>query len=1064
MCYQVTWTPQERIPLIPSANNQRILAQNVDAFDRYTRISISATGKEAACWQGYGGGMTMFSEYMEVEDEWRDLYLERPQLEVLKSSWASLLSSALRGAAEPQFNAILGYPGMGCTRLVHRYFEWLAEQERIASGNEFWPEQIPRSGSTLFSSPLYYAVSKSHPMPFLWAGITLRERLSGSRNRACPEPLKTFLESLGYLLTLDEPQRNPCLSKPGFTVEQGFRAITRLMSERISEQKAVGRVLPLILFIENAEYIEEWPEFARWFYSLLRLAQEESWPLQIVLTHELETWNLFRATGQGVPGRLRDPSSIHSGWKYLQLSEGEQLPEGLFELSPPADPEKLLQVALPGVYRDPEQRRKMLGKYTAEGEKRHRGWVTGYFPQLCQLIALLLQPENSFLFVRGSNRETLVADWQQQLARSLDIGYPTGNVFRDLDSFIYSMIDKEDFPMLRWLVQNGIRLPRSALDQFLALSSGELLAEDEIRPRLAQGLFSWLNSGRLAEAEGFIRLRLSHRDQALLLRLLLDLEPDWPEPLAGKGRALVLARRCELQLEARLIRAARKTAQDYLHSLPSDWSFEDFPLESLMQVLLHAVADSSELRWADQELLPGMGQRLRDQGDQQEKSLRWAIWNFLQGRNLRLLSDHEEAGLGFMQQALSICNGFLKKEPTADLYLLLFHVYRELGRAHGNSLHIERRLKFVAAAIRCLESAVERFGRDTDRMLLFEMLNEMVMDFTNILRGQSPLSEAERDQIDSFCVLHSNKGVKLGFTLLRQGARGLWMIQALDEFHGFLVGYHLRREETHPAVQRARRRLELARLDSDLLLPGALIGLAKALLAAGNHQQALDSLQELFSMRRDTWLTWKRDYQKSELLSTFESISKLLEHFGRFSDMARFHREILGLLPEEDEALNELLVRYAGLRAWLLLREKQVADASRWIKQALHGADALLGERHLERAYLLALQGYANALQGNGRHAARDFRQALKLLIPVDDEEEDSILARLPRVQEQRIYMQGRVRQLHGAALAQEGKIKQARSVLRASIEELGSVVVPGNWYLEQARSLLNRLAQPTSG
>ncbi|MDX5361838.1 MAG: hypothetical protein LPL00_10260 [Alphaproteobacteria bacterium] len=104
-------------------------------------------------------------------------FLERGDEEgALRAAWMTAR------AGNPTVVTVLGDPGIGKTRLVHAFYEWLSAgdgEPGSGSGADragYWPDRLPRRGSNLAVNPAAADCGRAgQEMPFLWWGMRLAD-------------------------------------------------------------------------------------------------------------------------------------------------------------------------------------------------------------------------------------------------------------------------------------------------------------------------------------------------------------------------------------------------------------------------------------------------------------------------------------------------------------------------------------------------------------------------------------------------------------------------------------------------------------------------------------------------------------------------------------------------------------------------------------------------------------------------------------------------------------------------------------------------------------------------
>ena len=99
------------------------------------------------------------------------------EMSALQELWRKVANSE---KPEPQLGVILGEPGLGKTRLVQEFFNWLSTHYDDVDGEGYWPDTLAQNNKNLEVNPSLNECDNSHPLPFLWWGVRLTD--PGSHN------------------------------------------------------------------------------------------------------------------------------------------------------------------------------------------------------------------------------------------------------------------------------------------------------------------------------------------------------------------------------------------------------------------------------------------------------------------------------------------------------------------------------------------------------------------------------------------------------------------------------------------------------------------------------------------------------------------------------------------------------------------------------------------------------------------------------------------------------------------------------------------------------------------
>jgi len=188
--------------------------------------------------------------------------------------------------------------------------------------------------------------------------------------------------------------------------------------------------IPMVLFIDDAQWIvckqdhQSRPntDLLELLGKIMRLARQEHWPIMIILTHWEEDWNRLRLSGDGVPYLLEsgdkaeiiEPYARTTNPNYHGWGEWERsiIRLGQFDLS------GILKTALPGIYRDEEQRRRLIGK-VVDGFQREKDALADNARYLDEFLKMLYQPANLEYLRDRSIDQPLIDGWEERMSRKL---------------------------------------------------------------------------------------------------------------------------------------------------------------------------------------------------------------------------------------------------------------------------------------------------------------------------------------------------------------------------------------------------------------------------------------------------------------------------------------------------------------------------------------------------------------------------------------------------------------------------------------------------------------------
>jgi len=316
-------------------------------------------------------------------------YGRQQELERLTATWEQVA-----GEGGPRMAIILGESGVGKSRLVQAFYQWLASHEQWDPPEwNYWPDDFGNLAGQLRVNPHLEGHEPQGPPKFFWLGVRWQD--PGERNveeRICPLPeaariLETHVEVARRFsndwaqLLLGELRRAVTLEDItdellGTIVPFGglFGKFARRSFKALREQRdptsagELGRekledaadhllslfegvfggwgkqgvALPTVFWLDDAHFMD--PLTASFLGRLWQAAEAQRWPLFLVVTHWLREWRELR--------RL----APEQRQRTLACFEGRQGVE-ILELKNAHDAELAAYLAsqLPGLTREQEQ-------------------------------------------------------------------------------------------------------------------------------------------------------------------------------------------------------------------------------------------------------------------------------------------------------------------------------------------------------------------------------------------------------------------------------------------------------------------------------------------------------------------------------------------------------------------------------------------------------------------------------------------------------------------------------------------------------------------------------------
>lgn len=307
---------------------------------------------------------------------------------------------------QPQLVLLLAESGLGKTRLVQEFYNWLSTNMDGVGGDGYWPDSLDQEGDNLKINPDLSKCDNSKPLPFLWWGLRLAN--PAGRNQAATtaviegltaltphlEPLQTAKRRKERLLAASKSTGGVFLdfaagSIPFFGAVKTLTSYAVEMAQHIRDtiaeherhdisaihtkkQKSVANALiedltallgeqyegrvPAIIAIDDAQFSSSDSDLVEVVEALLDAAFSNKWPLLVIVTHWESEWQTHKeiANQKSVANaisKFRDHLPVD--WEPLRL-------ERLDDLGP------MLETELPGLTAD--QREALLSR--ADGNPR----------------------------------------------------------------------------------------------------------------------------------------------------------------------------------------------------------------------------------------------------------------------------------------------------------------------------------------------------------------------------------------------------------------------------------------------------------------------------------------------------------------------------------------------------------------------------------------------------------------------------------------------------------------------------------------------------------------------
>lgn len=273
----------------------------------------------------------------------------------------------------PEIAVVLGESGLGKTRLVQEFFARLSAGVDAEGDGGYWPDRLVRDANNLKINPdpVDCNPSRVAHMRFLWWGIRMPDASvvnagSGGVTAAAPflrahlEPfaqarllsariaaaaknaaidlavevgnLFTFgllglgklgLDHAAEIKDILDSRLSAAASDPGSAGESQRKSLVDMVIadlDALFEASAdKGTLLPVIVLLDDAQWLAEDRATSEFFARLLEAAREHDWPLLVLATHWEKEWHDHRR-GEGADtfAKLAE-GFVQPGWEPLKL-------------------------------------------------------------------------------------------------------------------------------------------------------------------------------------------------------------------------------------------------------------------------------------------------------------------------------------------------------------------------------------------------------------------------------------------------------------------------------------------------------------------------------------------------------------------------------------------------------------------------------------------------------------------------------------------------------------------------------------------------------------------------
>jgi len=329
----------------------------------------------------------------------------------LRRDWAVTVDHGL-----PRVVVVLADNGLGKTRLVQEFYNWLSTHVDRPGEAGYWPDELERQGDNLEVNPPLAECRPEREAPFLWWGLRFQDvRQRNVAVAGMDASLRDLSEHLGVLMAgvRNEERRRRALEAIGdagadFALEfiqtvshaglikttasflakawgigreyLAERAPPSLTDLRQREQaskaervvKSLSAVLaareeslPICIFADDAHFSDADPDTVDLLRRLLEAAKRERWPLLLVITHWQDRWNAV--------------ASAVARWLKPQAAGLTLLP---FATLAPSALAPVLKQYLPGLL--PDQAEAVLGR--ADGNPQYLEEIVAFMARRPRLF------------------------------------------------------------------------------------------------------------------------------------------------------------------------------------------------------------------------------------------------------------------------------------------------------------------------------------------------------------------------------------------------------------------------------------------------------------------------------------------------------------------------------------------------------------------------------------------------------------------------------------------------------------------------------------------------------
>lgn len=260
----------------------------------------------------------------------------RRELAALEQAWCRQNTNP---HAAPELHVLVAESGLGKTRIIQRFYNWLSVNAEPSGGPDYWPDTLGKNGRSLQVTPPPETCNPDQPMPFVWLGLRCPDTSAHNSVRA-GQVLQSEMTSLQMHLNVLQKQAKQRQHLVGKVTESAleiaallagaaavvgepigvlktsydvFKIATRdgTDTEPDTAERAIAAVrafftatkrarVPLILVLDDIQVSTGENQLSKFVRQVVIDAHANSWPLLVIATSWHQEWygEMHRKTGQ----------------------------------------------------------------------------------------------------------------------------------------------------------------------------------------------------------------------------------------------------------------------------------------------------------------------------------------------------------------------------------------------------------------------------------------------------------------------------------------------------------------------------------------------------------------------------------------------------------------------------------------------------------------------------------------------------------------------------------------------------------------------------------------------